>query len=108
MKFFLDENFPKTAAGLLVSMGHEVLDIRGHTRGGAEDKRIFEMAQAQNAVFLTTNRDFFHTIPHLYPNHCGIVVIALRQPNRKAITYRLSWFLERFSSVCSTGGEGLR
>ena len=29
MKFFLDENFPKSATGLLEGMGHKVFDLRG-------------------------------------------------------------------------------
>ena len=46
------------------------------------------------AVLLTTDRDFFHTLRHQYPNHAGLVVIALNQPNRAAILGRLQWFLE--------------
>ncbi len=98
MKFFLDENFPKSAGTLLMAEGHTVLDVRGTEFEGAEDPDIFAMAQERQAVFLSTDRDFFHTIPHLLPKHCGIVVIALRQPNRRAILNRLSWFLDRFGN----------
>jgi hypothetical protein len=45
--------------------------------------------------FLTTDRDFFHTIPHLHQKHAGIIVIALKQPNRHAILQKLSWILNR-------------
>jgi len=103
MKFFLDENFPKTAEALLVAGGHTVLDIRGTEDEGAQDPDIFTMAQESQAVFLSTDRDFFHTIPCLFPDHHGIVVIALRQPNRRAILSRLSWFLDRFGSQSSIG-----
>ncbi len=96
MKFFLDENFPKTAGPLLVAKGHTVLDIRGTEDEGARDLDIFAMAQENQAVFLTTDRDFFHTIPYLFPEHSGVVVIALRQPNRHAILARLAWFLAHF------------
>jgi len=44
---------------------------------------------------LTTDRDFFHTIPPLFASHCGVIVIALRQPNRAAILSRLEWVLAR-------------
>jgi len=96
MRFFLDENFPKAAHGFLAKRGHEVIDIRGSTDEGAEDPHIFEMAQHSRAVFLTTDKDFFHTVPHLYAHHHGVVVITLRQPNRKGILNRLGWFLEHF------------
>jgi predicted nuclease of predicted toxin-antitoxin system len=95
MKFFLDENFPKAAASVLEGLGHEVFDLRGTGREGSPDAEIFTDAQLQGAVFLTTDRDFFHTIPHLHAEHHGVVVIALRQPNRAAILEKLCWLLNR-------------
>ena len=96
MRFFLDENFPKKAEDFLISKGHDFLDIRGSSKEGIEDINIFNMAQENKAIFLTTDRDFFHTIPHIFPNHYGIVVIALRQPNRQAILSKLTWFIEHY------------
>ncbi len=48
-------------------------------------------------MLLTTDRDFFHSFPNVYAEHSGVVVIALRQPSREAITLRLEWFL---ANVC--------
>lgn len=98
MTFLLDENFPKTAQALLAARGHSVLDLRGTADEGAADADVFAMAQARQAAILSTDRDFFHTIPHMFPGHCGIVVIALRQPNRQRILDRLTWFLNRFGN----------
>jgi predicted nuclease of predicted toxin-antitoxin system len=103
MTFFLDENFPKAATALLVSLGHTVLDIRGTGDEGAEDPEIFALAQEKRAVFLTTDRDFFHTIPHLFADHHGVVVIALRRPNRQAVLGRLSWFLNHVGNRSLAG-----
>ena len=61
-------------------------------------ERLAAEAQRRAAVFLTTDRDFFHTIPHLHEKHAGIIVIALRQPNRSAILEKLSWVLKRLQS----------
>jgi predicted nuclease of predicted toxin-antitoxin system len=93
MNFLLDENFPKAAASVLREAGHCVFDMRGTTEEGMDDPSLFAKAQHLNAVFLTTDRDFFHTIPHLFDSHAGVVVIALRQPNRTAILSRLGWLL---------------
>jgi len=103
MKFFLDENFPKTAEVWLVARGHTVLDLRGTEHKGADDETIFGMVQDNQCVFLTTDRDFFHTIPHLHPDHHGIVVITLRQPDRQSILNKLSWFLDQFGTESLTG-----
>lgn len=99
MRFFLDENFPKSASEFLTHHDHEVVDIRGTQDQGADDLRVFDLAQRHQAVLLSTDRDFFHTIPHLYDHHFGIVVIALRQPNRQNIRGKLEWFLERFGNT---------
>lgn len=95
MTFFLDENFPKSATGVLEGMGHRVLDLRGTGREGASDEAIFAEAQEFGAIFLTTDRDFFHTVRHLHAAHAGIIVIALRLPNRGSILDKLIWILKR-------------
>jgi predicted nuclease of predicted toxin-antitoxin system len=94
MIFFLDENFPKSAGKYLLSLGHEIIDIRATSKEGLSDNKIFELAQNHKAIFLTTDRDFFHTIPHLFENHYGVIVIALRQPNRQSIINKLVWTIE--------------
>lgn len=81
MKFLLDENFPKAACAILKSRGHQVIDIR------------------ETEVLLTTDRDFYHTVPYLYPQNHGIVVVALHQPNRENIIKKLSWFLDHFGNM---------
>ena len=103
MNFFLDENFPKSAIGLLEKLGHLVFDLRGTEREGSSGSDIFDEAQRRGAIFLTTDRDFFHTIPHLFPDHAGVIVIALRQPNRAAILEKLSWILDRLQPADFAG-----
>jgi predicted nuclease of predicted toxin-antitoxin system len=51
MKFFLDENFPMAAVGLLEGMGHEVLDLRGSGREGLPDPDIFAEANSARRCF---------------------------------------------------------
>jgi predicted nuclease of predicted toxin-antitoxin system len=95
MKFLLDENFPKTAENLLAEFDHQIIDIRGTEQQGMEDENLFELAQREQAVLLTTDRDFYHTIPFSYDKHFGVIVIALKQPNRAAILNRLRWFISQ-------------
>jgi predicted nuclease of predicted toxin-antitoxin system len=93
MNFLLDENFPKSAEKLLVDSGHHVIDIRGTNWQGVDDFQLFELAQQHQAILLTTDRDFYHTVPLAHPEHFGVIVIALKQPNREAILSRLRWLL---------------
>lgn len=83
---------------MLREEGHEVFDVRDSDRLDRRDEWVFEFAQQHAAILLTTDRDFFHTVPHLYPFHYGAVVFALTQPNRSSILKKLAWFLERFSN----------
>ena len=96
MKFYLDKNFPKAACALLKNLGHEWIDQRGTQLEGCSDNRLAEEATAQGAVILTTDRDFYHTLQHEFPDHPGIIVIALKQPSRAAIIERLEWALSHF------------
>lgn len=94
MKFFLDENFSKLVIEYLTELGHEVIDSRDVGLISAEDWQIFEFAQEQEAVLLTTDRDFYHRVAFGYSEHCGVIVVNLRQPNKKAIFERFKWAVE--------------
>jgi predicted nuclease of predicted toxin-antitoxin system len=102
MKFFLDENFPKKAIEICSHKGYSCSDIRGSSHEGISDIEIFELAQKKESIFLTTDRDFFHTIHLSSRPHFGIVVIALTQPNSKRIIERFEWFIANYSvSECN-------
>jgi len=94
MKFLLDENFPRKAASFAEQRGHVVYDIRGTTEEGLEDRDIFKKAQNLEAIFVTTDADFHHTIPRLFQTHCGVIVILLSQPNGPALLQKFSWALD--------------
>jgi len=93
MKFLLDENFPRAATAFLEALGHRAFHLLDYEAQGVPDKSVIERARALDAVLLTTDKDFFHTVPFLVTRHPGIIVVSLRQPNRKAILTRLEWFL---------------
>ena len=90
MKFFLDENFPRTALTFLTSAGHSASHSLNHFPPGTADEKLFAHAQKDGAIFITTDKDFFHTIPLAFPNHCGAIVVTLRKPNRDDLIRRLS------------------
>jgi predicted nuclease of predicted toxin-antitoxin system len=96
MTFFLDENFPKSSIKLISDLGHKVIDIRASEKEGADDYEIFDMAQKHGAIFLTTDKDFYHTVPFQYSKHHGVVIIALSQPNRERIIEKLAYFFKFF------------
>jgi predicted nuclease of predicted toxin-antitoxin system len=94
VKFFLDENFPRKAARILEAQGFDVFDIRGTELEGANDNILFEKAQQHEAIFLTTDKDFYHTVPFFYKSHYGVIVIALSQPDSIGILKKLELALD--------------
>jgi predicted nuclease of predicted toxin-antitoxin system len=90
MKFFLDENFPRPAIAFLESAGHSASHTLQVFPPGTDDAKLFSYAQEQNAMFITTDKDFFHTVPLTFERHSGAIVITLRKPNRADLLRRLA------------------
>ena len=103
MRFLLDENFPKAAGDRLQELGFEVFYSRSVCKQGSDDSELMTFAIEREAVILTTDRDFFHTLAASTPNHFGIVVIALKLPSRKSIVARLDWFLDNIAFELLSG-----
>jgi predicted nuclease of predicted toxin-antitoxin system len=74
----------------LIENDHSVFDIRGTSDEGTEDVDIFQMVQEKESIFLTTDKDYFHTIPHLYESHYGVIVITLSLANPTEETFQIS------------------
>ena len=77
MKFFLDENIPKSISSIILKSGHEFIDIRGSKKEGPPDIEIFQLAQKNKAIFIPTEKDIFNTIPFYFKSHFGIIIITL-------------------------------
>ena len=90
MKFFLDENFPRPARAQLQSAGHTAVHALEIFPPGTPDDELFAHAQKECAIFITTDKDFFHTVPLTFAEHHGALVITLRRPNREALLLRLA------------------
>ena len=94
MKVLVDENIPLTSVRRLRQMGHDVLDIRGTTNEGISDEVLFKKACDEKRLLITTDRDF---ASFRDGKHYGILIIALRKPNRQKINKRVVEALEQFS-----------
>jgi predicted nuclease of predicted toxin-antitoxin system len=99
MNFLLDENFPKAVISYLEELGHAVYDFRLLGEEGSPDSWVIKMAIERSAMVLSTDRDFFHTLGRQFPDHFGILVIALKKPSRVAIVDKLVWFIEKFGAL---------
>ncbi len=56
MKIFADENIHLMTVGALRALGHVVLDIRGTVDEGMTDDNIWEKAQREKRMLITTDK----------------------------------------------------
>ena len=84
MRILIDENIPFMTAQALRDLGHDVLDIRGTSDQGMADKSLWELAQGQERLLVTTDKGFAQRRDEL---HYGVLIIRLRQPNRHRRTH---------------------
>jgi predicted nuclease of predicted toxin-antitoxin system len=90
MTFLLDENFPRPALAQLQAAGHNASHALDDFPPGMSDEKLFARAQELAAVFVTTDKDFYHTVPLAFGKHHGAIVITLHKPNRADLLRRLS------------------
>ena len=86
MKILVDENIPLMTISALRGMGHDVHDVRGTPDQGIDDSTLWQMAQEEGRLLITTDKGFAR---RRHESHYGIVVVRLRQPNRHRIHQRV-------------------
>ncbi len=102
MNVLLDENFPASAASVVETAGHSPISFSEACEFGADDETVFAAAQSSDALILTSDRDFYHTMPLRHPHHDGIVVVALRQPSSSASNGSSRPFCRPTATRCSS------
>jgi predicted nuclease of predicted toxin-antitoxin system len=94
MKILVDENIPSMTVRALLGLGHDVADIRGTPDQGAEDEILWKKVQSAQRILITTDKGFSR---YRDVNHFGILIVRLRQPNRKKIHDRVLRALAQFT-----------
>ena len=94
MRILVDENIPKISVLELRVTGHDVLDIRGTERQGMFDDELWPFAQTERRMLITTDKGFSE---HRDEQHCGILIVRLRQPNEQRIHTRIMAAFRQFT-----------
>ena len=96
MKILVDEHIPLMTVQALPMMGHDVRDIRGTPDEGMQDDALWEMAQREERLLITTDRGFtrYRTV-----SHHGMLIIRLRRPSRHKIHQRIMQALRQFDDA---------
>lgn len=86
MNILVDENIPLMTVAELRGLEHDVFDLRGTPDEGSEDPVLWRFAQSQKRLLITTDKGFSK---QRFEDHCGILIVRLRQPNRHKIHRRI-------------------
>src|SRR6476661_3705026 len=93
MKILADENIPRMTVERLRELGHDVRDVRGTLSEGFADPDLWRIALEEKRVLITTDRGFTE---YRKAEHPGILIVRLRQPNRRKIHQAIMLTMERF------------
>jgi predicted nuclease of predicted toxin-antitoxin system len=94
MNIVVDENIPRMTVEALRAMGHGVIDIRGTPEEGVHDDVLWQKAQQERALLVTTDKGF---ATKRNERHFGVLVVRLRQPNRMKIHTRVLQAMAQFT-----------
>jgi len=89
---------------LLRGNGYDVKDIRDYGLRGAEDEKIYEFAQSEEAVILTGDKGFGNILRFPLGKHFGIVVVHF--PNEMPSIEVNCHLLQRFEDLSEDDFRG--
>jgi predicted nuclease of predicted toxin-antitoxin system len=94
MKVLVDENIPLVTVEEQRSKGFDVTDIRGSAEQGITDEVLWEKAQQEKRLFMTTDKEFSI---HRDEAHHGNLIVRLKQPTRIKIHQRVMQAITKYS-----------
>jgi predicted nuclease of predicted toxin-antitoxin system len=94
MKILVDENIPLHTVQELRSKGFDVIDIRGSEDQGLTDDALWQKAQQEKSLLITTDKGFS---VHRDDAHHGILIIRLKQPSLLKIHRRVMQAITKYS-----------
>ena len=94
MKIKLDENLPESLVEILSDLGHQVDNVRLENLSGSDDSDVWRAAQAEHTFLVTQDLDFSDVRQFAPGTHCGLLLVRLHQPGRRALAERLKALFE--------------
>jgi uncharacterized protein with PIN domain len=94
VKVLVDENIPRRTVNWLVERGHDVKDVRRTPQQGLVDAELWELAQHEKRLLISTDRWFLR---YRNTSHSGVLVVLLSQPERLRIHGKVMQVLGQFA-----------
>ncbi|MCK4387311.1 MAG: DUF5615 family PIN-like protein [Dehalococcoidia bacterium] len=103
-KFIIDEDMPRSTGMVLKEHGYDVKDVRDYGLRGAEDEKVYNFAQSEEAVILTGDKGFGNILRFLLGKHFGIVIAHF--PNEMPTTQINRYLLEGLNGLSEDDFKG--
>ena len=97
MKFLLDESADSRLAAYLTDRGHDVKVVAQDYPHALSDREVLSIAQREDRILITNDRDFGDLIVHLRLPHAGVILFRLRTTQLATKQRRLDYVLARYS-----------
>jgi len=94
VKVLVDENIPRRTVNWLIERGHDVKDVRRTPQQGLDDAELWELAQREKRLLISTDRWFLR---YRNTSHSGVLVVLLDQPERLKIHGKVTQVFGRFA-----------
>jgi len=103
MRWLLDQGLPRSAANLLIEIGHDALHVGDLGMAGAADRRILEKAVELDRILVTLDADFHDLLAH--SGSPGPSVLRIREEGLKAgaLVQRIDAIANEFESDLRQG-----
>lgn len=96
LKFLADEGFSFEITSFLREMGYDVKWI-GDSTPGVSDRDVYKIAQEDNRVILTDDKDFGELAVRFSLKTIGVVLLRINPKEKELRKKRVFELLERFS-----------
>lgn len=96
---YADENVPQVVTDTLRAFGHNVLTARDDGRANQRipDPDVLARATALGRIVVTGNRQHYHRLHRIAPNHAGIVTYTEDQYDPAGLATRISDALRTYA-----------
>jgi len=88
MRFLCDQDIYASTSRLLTSLGHDVATASAIGLAQAEDARLLQVAQEQNRIFVTRDRDF-GALVFVQSSGAGVLYLRTKPSTESAIHVEL-------------------
>lgn len=101
MKFLVDESADARLATYLKSLGHYATTIARDYAPSLEDSEVLAIAQREQRILITNDRDFGELVFRFGHTHAGVIFFRLSTTSLEVKIKRLNYVLDR----CADGLE---